>query len=160
MPHRIRFLLLPALFVIAVLSPVYASNGDKVHFAQRIVVDDEEAAGSLVCIGCSITMRGSSADVVAIGGSILIDGAVKGDVVAVGGGIRLEENAAVSGDVVTVGGQLWRDPAAAIKGEVKIQSGAPVFAGLILIPLVPVVLVIALIVWLVSRNRPAPRARA
>jgi hypothetical protein len=153
MLYRIRWLALSALFC-ALASPVlYARTGDQVHFGQSITVGEDETAGSLVCIGCSIRVEGASEDVVAIGGSITVDGTVRGDAVAIGGPIRLGETASVAGDVVTIGGRLWRHPDAVIKGDVSSQSGVLVLVGLFLIPLVPVILIVALIVWLVSRSR-------
>ena len=90
----------------------------------------------------------------------MVDGTVRGDAVAVGGGLRLGENAAVTGDVVTVGGRLLRHPDAIVKGTVSSQSGVLILLGLVLVPLIPVVLFVALIVWLFSRNRrPAPVRR-
>ncbi len=62
-------------FVIGGLVPaLHADNGDQVHLARRIVVEQNEAAGNLVCIGCAIRVHGTSQDIVAIGGSIDIDG--------------------------------------------------------------------------------------
>src|SRR5271166_877112 len=155
MLHRAHWLLLTALlFVIAVPRPLHARHdGDQVHFGNSIVVEENEEAGDLVCVGCSIRMAGSCGDIVAVGGSIMVDGTVHGDAVAVGGGLRLGENAAITGDVVTVGGRLMRHPSAIVKGTVSSQSGALILLGLVFIPLVPVVLFIALIVWLFSRNR-------
>ncbi len=153
---RLRWLLFMALF--AVTAPaLYARSGDQVHFGQSITVGEDETTGSLVCIGCSIRMAGSSEDLVAIGGSITVEGRVQGDAVAIGGAIRLGENASVNGDVVTIGGRLWRDPNAVVKGDISSQSGALVFVALFLVPLIPVILIVALIVWLVSRNRQSSR---
>jgi len=152
MPLRFRWLMLTALFV-ATTPALYASSGDQVHVGQSITVEEDETAGSLVCVGCSIRMAGTSEDVVVIGGSITVDGAVQGDAVAIGGSIRLGENASVSGDVVTIGGRLWRDPNASIKGDVSSLPGALVFVGLFLVPLIPVILIVALIVWLVGRRQ-------
>ena len=162
MLYRAHWLLLSALFfVIAVPRPLHARHdGDQVHVGRSIVVEEGEEAGDLVCVGCSIRMAGSCGDIVAVGGSVLVDGTARGDVVAVGGGLRLGENAAVIGDVVTVGGRLLRHPNAIVKGTVSSQSGVLILLGLVLVPLVPVVLFVALIVWLFSRNRrPAPVRR-
>ena len=161
MLHRAQWLLLAALlFVVATPRTLHARDGDQVHVGRSITVSEDENAGSLVCVGCSIRMEGTCEDVVAVGGSIMVDGTVKGDVVAVGGGVLLGDNASVSGDVVTVGGHLSRHPNAVVKGDVSEQSGALVLAGIFLVPLLPLILIVALIVWLVSRNRrPAP-ARA
>jgi hypothetical protein len=57
--------------------------------------------------------------VVAVGGSIRVDGRVREDVVAVGGGVRLGPHAEVLGDVTTVGGTIERDPGATVGGHVN-----------------------------------------
>ncbi len=151
---RARWVLLAAL-LSTVVAPggLYASDGDQVHVGHSITVGENERAGNLVCVGCSIRMEGTSQDVVAVGGSVMVDGAIKGDVVAVGGSVFLGENASVSGDVVTVAGHLSRHPNAEVGGEVTEQSGIFLLLGMFLIPLVPLVLIVALIIWLVRRNR-------
>ncbi len=159
-PHT-RWLLLAALLsTVVVPGGLYASDGDQVHVGHSITVGENERAGNLVCVGCSIRMEGTSQDVVAVGGSIMVDGAIKGDVVAVGGSVFLGENASVSGDVVTVAGHLSRHPNAAVRGEVTEQSGTFLLLGIFLIPLAPLILIIALIIWLVRRNRRPMPVRA
>ncbi len=158
MLHRAQWLLAAALlFVTLTPGMLHARGGDQVHVGQDMTVGDNENAGDLVCIGCSIRVEGTCGDVVAIGGSIAVDGNVKGSVVAVGGGVLLGDNASVSEDVVTVGGHLSRHPNAVVKGDVSVQSGAPILIAVILVPLLPVFLIVALVVWLVRRNRrPVP----
>ena len=162
MLRRTHWLLIPVLlFVLAIPPALHAGgNGDRVQIGRSIVVEENEEAGDVVCIGCSIHMMGTCGDIVAVGGSITIDGTVKGDAVVVGGGMHLDENASISGDVVTIGGGLSRHPSAIVKGEITSQSGTLVFLGLFLIPLIPVVLIVALIVWLVKPNRPRAAVRA
>lgn len=161
MLQRARWMLLVAsLFIVITPRTVHARNGDQVHFGQSITVGEDESAGSLVCMGCSIRMEGTSEDVIAIGGSIMVDGTVKGSLVAIGGGVLLGDNASVSEDVVTIGGHLSRHPNAVVKGDVSEQSGALLLLGVFLVPLLPVVLIIALIVWLVRRDRRRAPARA
>ncbi|MGB7552885.1 MAG: polymer-forming cytoskeletal protein [Candidatus Korobacteraceae bacterium] len=156
-----RWLLLAALLSTFVApGRLYASDGDQVHVGHSITVGENERAGNLVCVGCSIRMEGASQDVVAVGGSVMVDGTIKGDVVAVGGSVFLGENASVSGDVVTVAGHLSRHPNAVVSGEVTEQSGTFLLLGMFLIPLVPLVLIVALIIWLVRRNRRPTPVRA
>ncbi len=151
------FWLCVLVFLLAFSALSFAKDGDRVQFGKTISVEQDESAGDLVCIGCSIHMDGTCGDVVAIGGSITVNGEVKGDIVAVGGAVHLEESASVSGDVVTVGGRLYRHPNAEVRGNVSSQSGIPVFIALVVVPLFPVILIVAFVVWLVSRNRrPAP----
>ena len=161
MLRRTHFLVPALLFMLATAPAVHAGgSGARVQLGRSIVVEENEEAGDVVCIGCSIHMMGTCGDIVAVGGSITIDGTVKGDAVVVGGGIHLDENASISGDVVTVGGGLSRHPNAIVKGEITSQSGTLVFLGLFLVPLIPVVLIVALIVWLVKPNRSRTAVRA
>jgi hypothetical protein len=160
MLHRAPWLLAAALLLLIVTpQTLHARNGDQVHIGQSITVGENENVGDLVCIGCSIRVAGSCGDVVAIGGSIVVDGKVRGSVVAIGGGVLLGDNAAVSQDLVTVGGHLSRHPNAVVQGDVSVQSGAFILLGIFLVPLLPLILIVALVVWLVRRNRrpmPAP----
>jgi len=154
MLHRAPWLLAAALLLLIVTpQTLHARNGDQVHIGQSITVGENENVGDLVCIGCSIRVAGSCGDVVAIGGSIVVDGKVRGSVVAIGGGVLLGDNAAVSEDVVTVGGRLSRHPNAVVQGDVSVQSGAFILLGIFLVPMLPLILIVALIVWLVRSNR-------
>ena len=158
MRYRTQWLLVTAgLLLMVAPQRLHARDGDQVHIGQSITVGQDENVGSLVCVGCSIRMEGTSGDVVVLGGSVLLEGTAKGDVVAIGGGVVLGENASVSGDVVSIGGRLSRHPNAVVKGDVVEQSGAVILVGVFLVPLLPVILIIALIVWLVKRRgRPTP----
>ncbi len=134
-------ILLALLFVVATPSALRANDkNDRVQVGHSIVVEEGEEAGDLVCIGCSIRMMGTCGDIVAVGGSISIEGTVKGD-------------------AVTVGGGLSRHPNAVVKGDVTSRSGPAIFLGLLLVPLLPVILVVALIIWLVKPNRPRAPVR-
>jgi hypothetical protein len=57
--------------------------------------------------------------VVAVGGSIKVDGRVRDNVVAVGGNVTLGPHAEVRGDVTTVGGTIERDPGAIVSGRLN-----------------------------------------
>lgn len=78
--------------------------------------------GGYVQIGRSITIREDEivdGDVVAVGGSVSVDGEVRGDVVSVGGSVTLGPKASVSNNVVAVGGHLSRDPGSRIGGRIQ-----------------------------------------
>jgi hypothetical protein len=146
------------LLTLAVLVPSQMfARGDRVQFFQNISVGQDERVDSAVCMFCSIHVAGTSGDTVAILGDIVVDGTVTGDCVSVGGGIKLNDEASVAGDAVAIGRGLHRDPNATVKGDAVSQSGPLVyfglFLGLFVIPLLPIILIIALIVWLLRRNR-------
>jgi hypothetical protein len=159
MTKRIGFILFAIIIIAAAALPAAAKSGsgnDRVQFGSSINVAEDEDAGSLVCIGCSVRVAGTSGDVVAIGGRVQVEGHVKGDVVAIGGGVMLGENAKVGGDVVTIGGELNRQNGSEVGGEIVSQGGSYVLPLLIIVPLIPVILVVALIWWLVTRNNRRP----
>ncbi len=75
-----------------------------------------------VRVGGSITVAEDEAvrgAVVAVAGSVTVNGRVDEDVVAVGGNIRLGRRAEVRGDVVVVGGTIEREPGAVVRGKVS-----------------------------------------
>jgi hypothetical protein len=80
---------------------------------------------------------------------------VKSDIAVFWGTVRLEDGAQAGGDVAVFGGTIKRAPTAAVHGEV-VSFGR----GWVLLPVVVLVaivwLIIALVVWLVTRNRRAP----
>jgi predicted acyltransferase (DUF342 family) len=152
--HPAHLILLTiALVVIAPSSLLHAFDGDRVQFGRSITIGQDEEVADVVCIGCSIRIDGTAADAVAIGGRITVNGTVTGDLVVVGGGASLGENAIVDGDVATVGGRLSRHSNSVVKGDITSHSGAPIFLGLVLMPLIPIVLVVLLVVWLIKPNR-------
>ena len=158
-----RCAILLSLLVLTVVAPtqVFAKGGgDRVQFFQSINVGSDEQVGDVVCLFCSIRMAGTSGDTVAILGDVVVDGTVTGDVVSVGGGVKLGEDSSVAGDAVAIGRGLYRHPNAVVKGETVSQSGPIVFLGLVIglvvVPLLPIILIVALIVWLVRRPRYTP----
>ena len=85
------------------------SGGDQVRFAGNVTVEEGEVVNG---------------DVVAIGGSVRVEGAVTGNAVAVGGSLALGSHADIGGDAVVIGGTLRRDPGAHVGGKVvDVASG-------------------------------------
>lgn len=78
--------------------------------------DTKVHIGGGVQVGEGETVDGP---VVAIGGSVVVNGEVREDVVAVGGGVRLGPKARVSGDVTAVGGSVQKDPQAEVDGKIN-----------------------------------------
>jgi hypothetical protein len=64
--------------------------------------------------------------VVAIGGSVKVNGRVRDNVVAVGGNVKLGPHAEVLGDVTAVGGTIERDAGAVVSGRLnEVAMNAP-----------------------------------
>jgi len=154
------------VLVLAMLSPLVAAEGsrgaDRTQIGRDLVVQAGEKAGDVVCVGCSITLRGeASGDVVAVAGGVTIEpGAqVAGGVTTVFGDLRLRSDTRIGGDAVAVAGSIRRDPTSTVGGEITALEGAGWMALLLLAPLVFFGGIIALIVWLIQRSRrPTPVA--
>jgi cytoskeletal protein CcmA (bactofilin family) len=95
---------------------------DIVQFGDDINIEEDEAV---------------EGDVVAILGSIVVNGMVEGDVVAVGGELTVGPRGEIEGDAVAVGGGVTKEPGAKVQGEtVSIGTGrdfsvrtCPFFSG-------------------------------
>jgi hypothetical protein len=86
-------------------------------------------------------------DVVAVFGSVEVEGDVEGDVVAVMGSVILKPTARVDGDVVALGGALDHQAGAEVRGEIVslgLWSWAPS------IPTLPMLIGMVLAAWLVG----------
>lgn len=86
-------------------------------------------------------------DVVAVFGSVTVEGAVTGDVVAVLGSVHLQDGARVDGSAVSIGGRLEQAPGVTVKGETVQMGFTPFTWGL---PARSVILFAIAAGWLVS----------
>jgi cytoskeletal protein CcmA (bactofilin family) len=145
-------------------TPVFAAQtSDQVHIGRDIYVQPQDKAGDIVCVACSIYIRGQVAgDVVAVGGSVVLEqGAhIAGSVTTVAGNVRLLADTEIAGDVTAVAGALRRDPQANIKGDVTALGGAGWTLLILVAPLVLTGGFVALIIWLFQRRRPVAPAAA
>ena len=117
-----------------------ASTPEITQIGHDIRVAPDQKTGDLTCINCSIYVRGQ----------------VAGEITAVLGDIRAERGANISGEVTTVGGAVRRHPEATIAGDVTAMQGVVWVYMALLSPFLVLAGIIALIVWLVRRRRPAP----
>src|SRR6185436_4217212 len=102
----------------------------------RLFSDAEVGAGERV-----------AGDVVAVFGSLRVDGEITGSAVAVFGTVDLGPTALVRGDAVAVGGGLREAPGARVTGQTVQVGFLPLTLGL---PGLPVVLSGITIAWLIS----------
>src|SRR5271156_4746219 len=122
MPRICRYaVMLLAACAFLSIPLVAEQNSDQVHIGRDIYVQPQDKAGDLVCVGCSIYIRGRVAgDAVAVGGSVILEqGAqVAGGVTAVVGNVRLQTGTQIAGDAVAIAGMVKRDPQSTISGDV------------------------------------------
>jgi hypothetical protein len=138
------------------LTAVAKTNADRTQFSHDIRVEVGDKAGELTCINCSVYVYGSAAgDVTAIHGSVVVEsgGSVGGDITTVLGDVRVEPSAAVGGDVTAVGGTLRRQNGASVGGDVTTIESKLAILFIMASPFVLLGLIVALVVWLIQRNR-------
>ena len=83
---------------------------------------EQTRRGAIVRFGESVTVGRDErvdGDVVALGGSVTVDGEVTGEVAAIGGSVTLGPTARVGGDIAVVGGSLRRSPGAVVEGDIE-----------------------------------------
>src|ERR1700690_582278 len=128
MPRLCRFAVMLVAAGACFATPAVAErSSDQVHVGRDIYVEPQDKAGDLVCVACSIHIRGQAAgDAVAIGGSVVLEpGAqVAGGVTTVVGDIRLQAGTQIGGDVVAIAGTVKRAPQSTISGDVTSLGGA------------------------------------
>jgi hypothetical protein len=131
-------------------------SSDRVQINRDIFVEPGQKSGDLVCINCSIFVRGeTTGDVVTVHGNVIIEQAarVAGGVTTVLGDVRIQSAAQIAGDLTIVGGKLHRDPQATVAGDVTSLEGVGWTLLIVLPPLAFLGGLIALIIWLVARVR-------
>ena len=92
-----------------------------------------QSAGGIIKFGETISvLEGEQVDgpVVAIGGSVKVDGAVNGPVVSIGGSTELGPHSEVNGPAVSIGGKTLRSTGSRIDGPIVDTPGAHFFGGL------------------------------
>jgi hypothetical protein len=146
------------LFVLLVLATLMWAKGnpDITQFGHDIRVEPGQKVGDVTCFNCSIYVRGeATSDLTAFHGDIFIgeNAVVAGDVTDFLGDARLANGAKISGDVTVFGGMLHRQPGAMVSGDVTTFENKFLVFLMLLSPLVVVAAIVALIVWLVRRNR-------
>ena len=156
--NRAVFVLLAALLVS---SQAFAKGGsDITQFGHDIRIAEDQRATEVTCFSCSVYVRGQvSGDITTFAGNVVLDqGAmVAGEVTSFWGDVRADENTKIAGDLTVMGGRLRRQPSAMIAGEVTIFQSRELVWLMVLSPFLVLAGIIALIIWLVRRNRrPTP----
>lgn len=93
--NRLFALLLWVLVLVGVAS---AQN------AQETLVISGTNEGPVVGLGKSVRITGSAQEAVSLGGDVIVEGVVDGDVAAVGGSVIQKAGGRIGGDVMVIGG--------------------------------------------------------
>jgi hypothetical protein len=149
------------LAITIVVPAAFAKNdGSEItQFGRDIRIGADQKAADVTCFNCSIYVEGQVAgEITAIHGNIVVeDGAmIGGEVTALLGDLRMADNTRVAGEVTVLGGKMRRSPSASVAGDVTVMEGAAWVYLMLLSPFLILAGVIALIVWLIRRRKPAP----
>ena len=145
-----------AVAVLLAVPALAEQSSDRFQIGHNISVEPGQKSGDLVCVSCSIFVRGEVAgDVVAVHGNVVLEpGAqVAGSITTVLGDVRMRGSTEIAGDLAVVGGALRRDPQATVAGSTTALEGAGWAVLAVLLPLAALGGFIMLIVWMVSRTR-------
>ena len=117
------------LLLTAALCVVLAAE-ERVMVGDDIFVGPAESLDNVVCIGCSIRVEGTVREAVAIGGNVYVDGGtVRSDLVAIAGSVELQGEA--DSDVVAVLGSVDLDgtvngDVVSVLGRIEMRDGATI----------------------------------
>jgi hypothetical protein len=145
-----------SVLLLGCLPSFAASRPDRTQFGHDLHIQAGEQTADVTCFNCSIYFAGKAAgDVTAIHGNVVIESGaeVAGDVTAIWGNVRTETATQIAGDLTAIGGVARRDPQSATSGEVTSLAGTKWMLAIIVPPLLFLGGIIALIIWLVQRNR-------
>jgi hypothetical protein len=151
-----RFAISSLLLLACCASLFAAKSQDRTQFGRDIHIAAGERTGDVTCINCSIYLLGQAAgDVTAVHGNVTLEtgSAVAGDVTAVWGNIRTESGTQIAGDLTAVAGSVRRDPQSTASGDVTSLEGTKWLLAIVVPPLLFLGGILALIIWLVQRNR-------
>ncbi len=125
--------LLLALFA-GPIAHAQGDGGDRLVFNEAFVLASGQTLhGRLAVVSGSATLQAGSLvqqDVAAFGSALTIAGAVRGNVAAFGGTVRLAETAIIEGDFAAFGARVVREPGAVIRGDSVGTGRAPESPGL------------------------------
>ncbi len=95
-----------------------------VSIGKDVELKAEDSAREVVVIGGSAKLHGAvNGDVVVIGGDVVVDDHVKGDVVAIMGDVQIGPKAKIGGDLVAVGGSSHLADGGKVGGQVVEVGG-------------------------------------
>jgi len=138
-------------------------NGDITTFHGNIVIEQNAAVSGEVTsfLGQIRAANGSKigGDATVFAGNLVLeqDGMLNGEATSFAGDIRVANGAKIGGDSTAIGGVVRRQPGAMTGGQVTSMQGTIWLVLIFVAPFLFFAGIIALIIWLVRRNRrPSP----
>jgi len=95
--NRLFALLLWVLMLVGVASAQNSTN-------QSVTVISGNSEGTVYGLGNSVRITGTAKEAIALGGDVIVEGTVEGDVATIGGSVIQKAGARIGGDVMVFGG--------------------------------------------------------
>lgn len=113
-PFDIRIFIAAAVLILT--AGVFSYAQISVTASDTFIVDDAPDQ-EVVCYGKTVIVKTRAKGVLAIGGDVIVEGRVTGDVAAVGGSVIQKDGAYIGGDVFAVGGAYKPENANPLREE-------------------------------------------
>lgn len=97
--------------VLVLIGVFFASAQTSISSPDNTFIVDDAPDQEVVCYGKTVIVKQRAKGVLAIGGDVVIEGSVSGDVGAIGGSVIQRDAAYIGGDVFIIGGQYKPDNA-------------------------------------------------
>ena len=138
-------------------------GGDITTFHGNVVIEPNAVVAGEVTSFLGEIRAGSGSkiggDTTVFGGNLVVeqDGMVGGEATSFAGDIRVANGAKIGGDSTAIGGTVRRQAGATMGGEVTSMQGSMWLLLIFVVPFLFLAGIVALVIWLVRRNRrPSP----
>lgn len=103
-------------WVLILMTAVYAQQSTSTLTADKVVVVNSVTDSTVFGVGNSIRITGTvKQGAMSLGGDVIVEGVVEGDVAAIGGSVIQMPGSRIGGDVIVLGGTYTADSATAIR---------------------------------------------
>ncbi len=121
----LRRFLLAAIFLLLVSISIYAQTSLSQPDEHTLVV--EESPMEIFAVGKKVIIKKSAKGILSLGGDVIVEGRVEGDVATVGGSVYQKQNAYIGGDVIILGGTYKHDSEQPLRNAEKETVMVAVF---------------------------------
>lgn len=113
-----RIIVAAVAIILSVTLLSYGQVSSRPAPAEIFVVEDAPDQ-EIVCYGKSVVVKQRAKGVLAIGGDVIVEGEVTGDVGSIGGSVIQKEKAYIGGDVFILGGEYKPESADPLRDKTK-----------------------------------------
>ncbi len=117
--HIFRFTLNLLIFSSLLFITVYSQTQPIITTEKDQIIIEDAGDNETFALGKTIVIRGKAKEVLALGGDVIVEGEVSGDVATIGGSIYQRKDAIIGGDVIVFGGTYKSDVKEPKRGEDK-----------------------------------------